>query len=774
MLLRQVVFVCRLLVLITVLAGLFTLPRLSVDNDILALFPDKDARSAEALADELRSAGYERQLLLLLGAPDMSQLGEQLPGVVKRLRQCDCLATVTEGAGAAVQLPVEALYQDYAPALLSDAWRERLQSEASETLRNQVLRELLTRPGAMSTARLTRDPLGSLADYTQALRPLAPGLSLDAEGRVRLQVEGQAYYLLSLELAGSPFAVGVQASVSRALDEALQPVRSLPGFRQLHTGVFFFTQAGTEQARGEISTVGLGSLIGVMVLLLLVFRSLPLLFLAFTPIAVGVLAGLTVTQWLFGEVHVMALVFGAALTGVAIDYSLHFFTKRMEAGPAWQAHTGSQRLLAPLGLGLLTSMAGYLSFTASGFPGFVQIAVLSSGGLLAAFATVLGFFPVLLRKPPASGMPRALEMILVALGRWQWRLVAVLRQPLAFLGLPLLVLGVVYQWQSNDDIRQMQTVNPELAAMDKSVREPLGGGQALQYLLVNGADTEALLQRLETLERPLDQAVGAGNLGGYRSLADWLPSQQRQRQNLILWRERVLDSGLLESLYRQLGMEESRAAEFAQRLGQVEPLSPEVALADIAGSPLAPVFFAHEERHYALVSLVVPVNERAIAAIARKADDVQWVDPVARTNHLLEHYRVRAAWLLALSYLMIALLVSVRYGARGACQIIAPPALASTLALAGVLVLGQGVSVFHMMALLLVLGIGVDYTLFLREGGRSSRATLLAIVLSTITTVLSFGLLALSATTAIHNFGLTVFLGIVLAFLLAPLATARQ
>jgi predicted exporter len=84
--------------------------------------------------------------------------------------------------------------------------------------------------------------------------------------------------------------------------------------------------------------------------------------------------------------------------------------------------------------------------------------------------------------------------------------------------------------------------------------------------------------------------------------------------------------------------------------------------------------------------------------------------------------------------------------------------------------MGQAISVFNLMALLLVLGIGIDAALFMRESRGRNYDTLLAIGLSTLTTVLSFGLLSLSATAAIHSFGVTILLGIGFCFILSPLA----
>ena len=100
----------------------------------------------------------------------------------------------------------------------------------------------------------------------------------------------------------------------------------------------------------------------------------------------------------------------------------------------------------------------------------------------------------------------------------------------------------------------------------------------------------------------------------------------------------------------------------------------------------------------------------------------------------------------------------------------APPALAAFVCLGVLGYLGEPISLFNVMALLLVLGIGVDYALFFRETGLESPATLLAITMSSFTTVLAFGLLAFSETTAVHAFGLTVLIGILVAFLLSPIA----
>ncbi|MCG6450903.1 hypothetical protein K6U33_08595, partial [Vibrio parahaemolyticus] len=101
--------------------------------------------------------------------------------------------------------------------------------------------------------------------------------------------------------------------------------------------------------------------------------------------------------------------------------------------------------------------------------------------------------------------------------------------------------------------------------------------------------------------------------------------------------------------------------------------------------------------------------------------------------------------------------------------ILFPCVIACMVGLAVTVMTGSALNLFNLLALVLVIGIGIDYTLFFAEQARS-HSTLLAITLSATTTLLSFGLLALSQTHAIHSFGVTTLSGIFVAWLLSPLA----
>ena len=100
---------------------------------------------------------------------------------------------------------------------------------------------------------------------------------------------------------------------------------------------------------------------------------------------------------------------------------------------------------------------------------------------------------------------------------------------------------------------------------------------------------------------------------------------------------------------------------------------------------------------------------------------------------------------------------------------LAPTALASIVTLALLGSVGAGLQLFHVLALMLLLGIGVDYGIFLQEhsGGQDAVAWL-SVALSAMNTLLSFGLLSLSKTPALQAFGLTMLIGTVTVCLAVP------
>jgi predicted exporter len=149
-------------------------------------------------------------------------------------------------------------------------------------------------------------------------------------------------------------------------------------------------------------------------------------------------------------------------------------------------------------------------------------------------------------------------------------------------------------------------------------------------------------------------------------------------------------------------------------------------------------------------------------------EGVRWVDQVHEISSVLGRYRRYMGWVVVVSYFTVYCLLYPRY--RGATwRVLAPTVLASVTVLAMLGITGQSLQLFHVLALMLILGIGVDYGIFFQENPiRRPDTEWLAAGLSASSTLLSFGLLGLSQTPALQAFGVTLAIGITTVWLIVP------
>jgi predicted exporter len=159
---------------------------------------------------------------------------------------------------------------------------------------------------------------------------------------------------------------------------------------------------------------------------------------------------------------------------------------------------------------------------------------------------------------------------------------------------------------------------------------------------------------------------------------------------------------------------------------------------------------------------------------AQGLEGVQWVDKVGGISAVLGRYRAYMGWVVLGAYALVYLVLFPRYGGR-TWRVLAPTAAASMLTLALLGFAGQSLQLFHVLALMLLLGVGVDYGIFMQERhGEGRDAPWLAVGLSAANTLLSFGLLGLSGTPALRAFGLTMLAGTALVWLAAPCFTLTE
>jgi predicted exporter len=735
---------------------------LALRTDLTALLPREEQNPTLAQANDKVVRALSQKMVLLVGDNDRDRARAAAAELTRRLDRSGLVELSTTGFDKDRLKAMGALYFPYRRGLLAEGDRRALQEGHAESLARRALSQVYGFVGMADAGLLRSDPFLLLPSFFTSLPVPLSRLSLD-DGLLSTTVDGTTWILVAGRLTGEPFALDLQKQLTRVLDLDGLKTRQ-PGLQVLRLGAVFFAQAGADEAIGESTSIGIVSILGTIVLVLAAFRALSPLWLSLLAIGVGVGVALATSLLIFGELHVGALLFGVSLIGVTVDYSLQYCSE-IFAPPA-SPRTRLRRVLVGIALGTATTTIGYLTLLLAPFPGLHQIAAFSAIGLVAAWLTVVLWLPRLDRSRP----PRHGAAMLACAGRvwsfWENRRWATARRT-ALAAACLVAVGGLSVLHADDEVRHLQSPSAVLLDEQDRIQRLIGSSSASQFFLIEAGDDETALQREEILQEKLQGLVADGALAGFQAAARYVPSAARQRDNRRLLAERL--DPLLADHLRQLPLTEPPAP--------VNDGTPVLTLADAVtvGGPLAALSTLVLEPGTHVVTLDGIVRLADIAALSGTIDGVRLVDPTADYSRLLGKYRGRAILLLALSALLMGPLLALRYGLKGTVRILLPSLFAVVLVPSLRALAGASFTFFDAMALVLILSIGVDYAVFCAETTPERKAvTMLAVALAAMTAVLSFGLLALSRVQAVHSFGASMFLGILLTFLLAPLARVRR
>jgi predicted exporter len=732
-----------------------------IDNDVLALLPlDTGERTLNDVTRRIAESSTQ-QIVVLLGAttPEGAKAAEAAYLTeLDRLRASDPVAVPFAPSGLSKDwfAQAQAFYAPYRDRLLTEVQRNTLATANPEQLAQQTLAALYGPLGAPRLTEWRADPLSLWSGWWQQ-RAAGSGLRIGADGL--LNAEGRYWTVLPLEMSAPAFRLDGNTRIQDALDAAAQATRTAtPGAREVRAGVPLHAEAAAARAHWEINIIGWGSLAAVLLLAWLAFGSLWPRLLVIVSLLVGCLVALSVTAWVFGKVHLLTLVFGASLMGVAEDYGTYWFAARQ--GNRADTHWALLRRLWPgLCLALATSALAYLAMGLVPFPGLRQMAVFSAVGLTAAFVTVLCWFPWLSRSArPDTAFARWVETTLRFFPRvsksWQWYAAGAL-------ALAAIAAGL-WQLRIDDSLRSLQASPHQLIAQQIEASRILDLPSPAQFFLIQGDNAEQVLQREEALTSRLRTLQAQDRITGWRALSDWLPSQRRQTQDAALTAK--VERAVLGQVGAAVGQPLQRATFAAQ------PLLLSEFLAAPVSRPVRSLWIGKLDNQVASVVMIAGLSTATLDVVRAQADNlpgVRWVDRTADFSHLLGHYRKIMTNLLLVSVAVVFIVLAVRYR-RNAWRVLLPTVLAGLLALAVLGWIGEPLQLFNVLALLLLLGVGVDYAIFLIEQDDAPHAWL-AVCLGAASTSLSFGLLGLSATPALHAFGLTLLLGIGAVWLLSPL-----
>nr|CAM74064.1 membrane protein [Magnetospirillum gryphiswaldense MSR-1] len=251
----------------------------------------------------------------------------------------------------------------------------------------------------------------------------------------------------------------------------------------------------------------------------------------------------------------------------------------------------------------------------------------------------------------------------------------------------------------DDDVRRQQALDPILAVEQAQLQAMAGFAGAGQFYLVRAGDTKTALRQEEALGERLAELRRQGALADWRSPARFVPSVQRQVDNIRLVQQH-LDGAPLADLSAAIGLPMALAPVGSEML-ELEQVMATGAVPVLSGLVLAPGVH--------LVALDNATDLAKLRDAANGLDGISFIDPVADMGTLLGQYRQRALWLLAISLVLMLPLLMWRYGVTGGLWVMVPPLAAILLTPLLLALVGQPFTFFAAMALILVASVGVEY-----------------------------------------------------------------
>lgn len=597
------------------------------------------------------------------------------------------------------------------------------------------------------------------------------------------------------------------------------------------TGRGPLSSAELESAVSSIQTVGLVSLGFVALLLWLGLGSVRAILAAIATLIVGLTFTAAFAALAVGSLNVLSLTFAVLFIGLGIDFAIHLILRRVGEGDtaSRDAWPNVARGLGPTILlcGLTTAIA-FLSFWPTAFRGLAELGLISAAGMAIAVIVSFTVLPPLLDLLGVRDAGSRFGRLFDGIGGAGFATsIGLMARPISITALVVLIAGAVLGSQVRFDFNSLNLQDRDSEAVQTLVALH-EDGTITPYTLTVSADSPAQAEQIAEVLRTIP------SVGRVKTLRDFVPEDQNARLAALDEAQILLGPAVMlgrqvsppDDAERGIALTElaaishslsganfddpfTRLANALARIsasnaatanaGHLEELVAEdfvvslstlrtaLSASRIELETLPDAFVARETGTTGQVRVVaLPRDDlRDFAALGAFVDAVQDKYPNATGRPALEAGvgrivvdAFRQAFATAAVAIFLVLVLALR-SFVDATLVMIPLLLAAALTAAAMVMLSIPLNVANVIVLPLLLGMGVDNGLHVvgrfRETGSIAdvyqSSTPRAVVVSVLTTLLSFVALAFAAHRGMASMGqlLAIAIGFILVATLVVL-----
>lgn len=622
---------------------------------------------------------------------------------------------------------------------------------------------------------LNKDPLLIFPQYINSVVQFRDKFDYD-KGNIIIDDSIKTTVLISTYLGENGFEKEVQNSFNDFVNKQKKKIRSQTGANVEYTGVVAYASRYLNRSKFETGFIGLLSFSIIVILMLFAFRSFKCLLWGAFPIIIALMCGLAVSVLVFDRIHIISITMGMCLIGICIDYSFHYLSEYSFCKSGWNSSGGLINILPGISMGLITTIMGYSTFFFIPFDGLKQIAIFTVSGLIAAYLTVLILFPAVFKeKGNYKNSYHFFRPLICAYFRLMDK--KMFRYTVYFL-LILIIIAGLPGVSFNDDIKVFQMKTADLDKTVTTIKELTNVEYDSEYLLVKGVSKESLLQNIETVTEKLEQIRVNGDLADYQALTKFVPSKKEQKAGHEMLATKVLSyEDEMGKLFDETGFQPQTLEKLKREIEESKGkyLTIDDWLKSSVATEYEKLWIGEiSDTCFSAILLSGIKFFELLEEISAEDQNVYLVNNNTRISNLLRGVRKNLFRFIPVLYSIVFLVLVLRYGLIKGLKVFAPSIMTLLLTVSIYSIFSVELNIMHILALILVLALGIDYSIYLAESVANPSVTIVAILLSALTTIFSFGMLSLSMIPALSSIGFTILIGISINLFLSPLASDRN
>ena len=762
--------------------------QIGIDSDLFNMVPKSISMNSVKKADEKMLSVTSQNVFLLVANEDFDsakKVAQRLYGALEKSENFESISLYSD-VGSMTEI-TDFLYK-YRYNLIDEKTADFILGQDGNSADDGAVDFALT---ALSEAygaftmlpldRLDSDPFMlteyNLQNYLAAVQNAGTAMSVK-DGVLASYFEGKWYVMLRgiLSRKGARLASGKNAITEiYGLCDKISAEDSETSF--VFSGTPFHSHESSNSASREISTIATVSMLAVIILLIFIFRSPKPLFYSVASIFLSIGAALLVTLSVFHKMHIITLVFGTSLIGSCIDYSLHFFTHwagntELTSGKEIRNHIFSGLLMAIISTGICFAILLFAPFAI-----LKQMSLFCLTGIISSFLTTIAIYPFIKLPAKRGNVPfvSAFSSLLARLEKkWVGRFVIT--------GLFLFALLSIGIFHKNIKIK-----NNVLSLYDMKGRlleDEITAGKVIQYtpggwFIVSGRSQEEALQNEEELRRKFEELT-KGEVG-YISTSSFVPSKLAQDKSRAAY-EKLLE--LAENQLQALGYE--NAGQLASQLRSEFSASKNDYVSfeaenvpEFIASAISSAWLGKVDGKYYTVLLPTKVTDyaayKSIEKQSAENNNFFFISKSQDISRDLDALTKMVLKFFVVAYILMFVMLRFFYSWKQSLKIISVPLLIILVVLAFFAIFKIDLEFFSITGLILVFGLGLDYIIYMMENEKKSTLTEssnsisnslepFATMVSFLTTIISFGALALSSFKPVHLIGLSIFIGLATAY----------